>query len=279
VLTTGVLPLTTVLIYSKEEIYKGLKKVLNQEKLVFRSDEQKKAVFAAIDQQSPLVIILLTKGRKTLTFTLPTVLQEPGVTIVVALFNTLEKDYIRRLWLSHIKHVVWCYKEARYAPVIVVSADQAVSTGFITYVLMPWKKKLLRQIVLNECYLTFTASDYQPKLKQLGYLQVLWCLIILLTATLSLIQLNKLREIIHISDFCLICIRTARLNICYIVWRCPNKSVLQVMKKMARLRKLGKGEQGIFYCSSRDRTEEVAKALGCLYYYLITKEKNKAIEK
>jgi superfamily II DNA helicase RecQ len=106
VLTTKVLLLTTVLIYSKKEIYKGLKKVLNQEKPAFCSNKQKEAVFAAINQQSPLIIILPTRGRKTLTFTLPAVLQEPGVTIVVALFNTLEKDYMRRLQLSYIEHIM-----------------------------------------------------------------------------------------------------------------------------------------------------------------------------
>jgi hypothetical protein len=52
-----------------------------------------------------------------------------------------------------------------------------------------------------------------------------------------------------------------------------------VVKKMARLRKLGRRERGIFYYSSRDRTEEVAKALGCLYYHLMTEEKDAAIEK
>jgi hypothetical protein len=41
--------LTTVPIYFKEEIYKGLKKVLNQEEPAFCSDKQRKAVFAAID--------------------------------------------------------------------------------------------------------------------------------------------------------------------------------------------------------------------------------------
>jgi hypothetical protein len=51
------------------------------------------------------------------------------------------------------------------------------------------------------------------------------------------------------------------------------------MKKIARLRKLGREEQGIFYCNSQNRTEEVAKALGCLYYYLITEKKDKAIKK
>jgi superfamily II DNA helicase RecQ len=101
-----VLPLTTVLIYSKKKIYKRLKKMLNQEKPAFHSDKQKKTVFAVINQQSLLIVILPTKGKKTLTFTLPAVLQKPEVTIVVTLFNTLKKDYIQRLRLSYIKHVI-----------------------------------------------------------------------------------------------------------------------------------------------------------------------------
>jgi hypothetical protein len=49
VLTTKVLPLTTVFIYFRKEIYKGLKKVLNQEELAFCLNEQREAVFAVID--------------------------------------------------------------------------------------------------------------------------------------------------------------------------------------------------------------------------------------
>jgi superfamily II DNA helicase RecQ len=112
VLTTKVLLLTTVFIYFKKKIYKRLKKVLNQKKLTFRSDKQREAVFAAINQQSLLIIILLTEDRKTLTFTLSAVLQKPEVTIIVALFNTLKTDYIQRLRLSYIKHMMWRYKEA-----------------------------------------------------------------------------------------------------------------------------------------------------------------------
>ena len=37
--TIGVLLLNTVLVYSSSEIYKGLKKVLNQEEPTFRSEE------------------------------------------------------------------------------------------------------------------------------------------------------------------------------------------------------------------------------------------------
>jgi len=104
--TTGVLPLTTVPVYSGEDIQEGLKKVLNQEEPEFRSDKQREAVFAALDQQTPLIVVLPTRGGKTLTFTLPAILRDPGVSIVVAPFNALEKDYVRRLRLAHIEHVV-----------------------------------------------------------------------------------------------------------------------------------------------------------------------------
>jgi hypothetical protein len=53
-----------LVIYSGEEIHKGLKKVLNQEEPKFRSDEQREAVFAAIDQQTPMIVVLPTGGGK-----------------------------------------------------------------------------------------------------------------------------------------------------------------------------------------------------------------------
>ena len=122
-----------------------MKKVLNQEEPKFRSNEQKEVVFAALDQQSPLIVVLPTGGGKTLTFMLPAVLRDPGVSIVVAPFNALEKDYVRRLRLGNIEHVVWHHGETRYAPIVVVSADRAASTGFITYASMIRRRKLLRR--------------------------------------------------------------------------------------------------------------------------------------
>jgi len=131
--TTGLLPLNTVPVYSGSEIHDGLKKVLKQEEPTFRSEEQKEAVFAVLEQQTPLIVVLPTGGGKTLTFTIPAVLRDPGVSIVVTPFNVLEKDYVRRLRLARIEHIVWHHGEVAYAPVVVVSADRAASTNFITY--------------------------------------------------------------------------------------------------------------------------------------------------
>ena len=61
----------------------------------------------------------------------------------------------------------------------------------------------------------------------------------------------------------------------------PNKSLLRLVKKVARLRRLGPGERCIFYCnlSSRDGREKVAKVFGCPYYYSIVGGKDAVIEK
>jgi len=154
---------------------------------------------------------------------------------------------------------MWHHGEVGYARIIVVSADQAASTDFITYGSMLRKRRLLRRVVLDKCHLSFTASNYQLKLQQLGHLQVLRCPMILLTATLPPSRLDDLREVMHISDFRLIRMSTVRPNIRYTIRRCPNQSAIKVVREMARLRGLGKGERGIFYCSSRDRTEEVGR--------------------
>ncbi|OBT44136.1 hypothetical protein VE00_04792 [Pseudogymnoascus sp. WSF 3629] len=122
---TGVLQLATVLTYSEEEIHEGLKNVLNQEEPEFRSNEQREAVFAALDQQSLLIVVLPTRGGKTLTFMLLAVLRDPGVSIVVAPFNALEKDYVRRLRLRNIEHVVWFHGESRIDGVHHVCIDAA----------------------------------------------------------------------------------------------------------------------------------------------------------
>ena len=70
-----------------------------------------------------------------------------------------------------------------------------------------------------------------------------------------------------------------RVNIWYMVQRCPNKSVLKLVKEMAWLWRLGLGERGIFYYSSWDGTKEVAKVLGCPYYYLMVNKKDTAVKK
>jgi superfamily II DNA helicase RecQ len=273
---SGVLPMNHVPTYSEDEIYEGLRKVLQLDDAQFRSTEQKEAVLAALDLQSPLCVVFPTGGGKTLVFTLPAVLRDPGVTIVVAPYQALEKDYIPRLQKAQIEHVVWRHGETRYAPVVVVSADRAASTGFITYGSMLRKRKVLRRVVFDECHLAFTA-DYRIVMRRLGHLHVLRCPMILLTATLPPSRVHELQEVMHIPNFRLIRMSTVRPNIRYMVRRCPDKSRLQLIQEMARSRNPKKGEWGVFFCTSRDDTEAVASVLDCPYYHSTIEAKGATI--
>jgi superfamily II DNA helicase RecQ len=71
----------------------------------------------------------------------------------------------------------WKHGESNPATIVVVSADVAgdvTSNGnLISYARMLNSKGLLRRVVLDECHLIFTSSDWRPKLAKLKNLRLL----------------------------------------------------------------------------------------------------------
>jgi superfamily II DNA helicase RecQ len=127
-----------------------MRKILNMEDPEFRSEEQARGVDAVLRLDKPLVLVLPTGGGKSLPIMLAASLRDPGVTVLVAPFNALAKDYVKRLKLADIDHVVWDHGQTRWAPIVVVSADHSVSTGFLTYASMLQKR--LRRVIIDECH-------------------------------------------------------------------------------------------------------------------------------
>lgn len=273
--SSGVLPLTAPTVYSAEEIKEAMRKVLQQEDPEFRSEEQERAVAAVLNLDTPLVVVLPTGGGKSLPFMLAASLPDPGVTILVAPFNALLHDYVRRLRVSQVDHVVWFHGQTRYAPLVVVSADHSVCSDFITYGHTLGRR--LRRVVIDEGHLTFTASDYRRKLRSLYHLRVLGAPTVVLTATLPPSRMQELVEAMSIQNPMVIRCSTVRPNIRYMVQRCPGQSQLKVACEMARVRQLQPGERGIFYCRQRDTAEDVAKLLGCGFFHSTSGSKEETI--
>jgi superfamily II DNA helicase RecQ len=270
-----VLPLTAPTVYSAEEIREAMRKVLQQEDPEFRSEEQEQAVAAVLNLDTPLVVVLPTGGRKSLPFMLAASLPDPGVTILVALFNALLHDYMKQLNISQVDHVIWFHRQTRYAPLVVVSADYSVGSGFIMYGHMLGKR--LQQVVIDKGHLTFTASDYRQKLRSLYYLQALGTPTVVLTAILPPSRIQELVEAMSIQNPIVIRYSTVRPNIRYLVQRCPGQSQLKVAYKMARIRQLQPGKRGIFYCRQRDTAEELAKLLRYRFFHSISARKEETI--
>ncbi|KAF2462549.1 uncharacterized protein BDR25DRAFT_132956 [Lindgomyces ingoldianus] len=87
-----------------------------------------------------------------------------------------------------INCIEWKHGETNLAAVVVVSANAVgniTSKGnFLGYATMLSTKGMLRQVVVDECHLIFTASHWRQKLAKLKNLRLLPCPIVLLTATL-----------------------------------------------------------------------------------------------
>ncbi|KAF1922298.1 uncharacterized protein M421DRAFT_10675 [Didymella exigua CBS 183.55] len=69
--------------FSNTNIRKAMQQVLGQQDVGFRSAEQELALHAVIDGQTPLVVVLLTGGGKSLLFSVPACMDDAGVMVVV----------------------------------------------------------------------------------------------------------------------------------------------------------------------------------------------------
>ncbi|KAK5020230.1 hypothetical protein LTR60_000708 [Cryomyces antarcticus] len=211
-----------------------MQKALGQSEVLFRSKEQGLAMKAILAGETPLVIVLPTGGGKTLLFTAPACLEDPGVTIVVVPFRALINDLKDRLKKVGIEHLEWKKDEVNPAAVVIVSADFAGSWGFLTYASLLDRKGLLRRVVVDECHLTYTASDYRPRLVQLKNLRTLSCPMVLLTATQPPMLENELGESMLVRGARYIRASTVRHNIRYMVQQCERGKLVETAVQMCR---------------------------------------------
>lgn len=206
----------------EKAIYKAMQQVLGQKKVSFLSAEQELALHAVIDRQTPLVVVLPTGGGKSLLFSVPVCLEEStSTTIVVVPSRPLIEDLISYMQKRGIYYIEWKHGESRLADIVVVSADIAGDTisnsNFLSYATIVSGKRLLRRVVVDECHLIITSSDWRPKLALLKNLRLLPCPIVLLTATLPPVREGELATSMLILHATYIRASTVRPNTQYFV--------------------------------------------------------------
>jgi superfamily II DNA helicase RecQ len=56
--------------------------------------EQEQALYAVLDKQTPLVVVLLIGGGKSLLFAIPALIKGTGVTVVIVPYKALIVDLV-----------------------------------------------------------------------------------------------------------------------------------------------------------------------------------------
>jgi superfamily II DNA helicase RecQ len=114
---------------------------------------------------------------------------------------------------------------------------------------------------VDECHLIYTLSDWQPRLAGLKNLRLLPCPIVLLTATLPLLQEHKLTAAIILTHVTYIRASTVRLSTQYFVSRFQRDKLKETAITVCRQRQrelLAKRQKGVVYCQSKQQTEAIA---------------------
>jgi len=256
--------------YGPAEVEKAVRQALGKTgtSVLFRSKEQERGLEAVLAGQTPLVVVLPTGGGKSLLFMAPACLAEPGVTVVVVPFRALLGDMVQRMKDVGIACMEWRAGEVNPAAVVVVSADRAAEWDFMDYASRLNQDQLLRRVVIDECHLTFTSSDWRPKLAQLRSLRLLRCPIVLLTATLPPLLEHELGEAMLIPLATYIRASTVRASTRYAVqWCAPGKVEETAVAVCRRQQSRLGGRKGVVYCRAKAQCEDVARELGCPYYH------------
>jgi superfamily II DNA helicase RecQ len=257
-----------------ETVHKALQQVLGKQDVRFRSAEQEQALYAVLDYQTPLVVVLPTGGGKSLLFTLPACIEKTGVTIVVVPYRALIEDLVSRIRDSGVECIEWTHGDSNPASVVVVSADVAgdvTSNGnFLGYARLLKSKGLLRRMVVDECHLVFTSSYWRRNLLKVKNLRLLGCPIVLLTATLPPMRELELEACMLVRHATYIRASTVRPNARYFVSWCQRgkleETALAMCKRWAK-RLQRTQEKGVVYCRSKAQCERIAKELDCIYYH------------
>ncbi|KAH2270118.1 hypothetical protein KXW02_001791 [Aspergillus fumigatus] len=115
----------------------------------------------AIQQgESPVVVVMLTGGGKSMLFIVPVFTAPRGTTIIMVLLES------------------WRPPDA--ASIVLVTPKSAVSPDFQTFLNQLWWTRRLDWIVINECHVVLNSQrDFRPQMAQLGRLvqartQMVW---------------------------------------------------------------------------------------------------------
>lgn len=233
-----------------------------------QADAMESVLYAGADL--PVVVVLGTSGGKSLMFMGMAQLHPHNVTIVVLPFTALIVDVIARAKQLGVEAAQWLPGSPGRAPLLIVSADLAVSDRFMAHAHELHGQRQLRAVFLDECHVSVTDRSYRPALRALHSLRTLSVPMILLTATLPPSMEGDLAKALSISDWHMRRYSTDRRLTAHSLVQ-PGKSTTIQTAVIALAREemaefLPGQHKGVIYVGRKDLGHQLAEGLGCHMY-------------
>lgn len=199
----------------------ALRQLMGSEDAGFRSVEQAAALYAVLRRMSDLLVVLPTGAGKTLLFLLPPFVEVGLITVVVIPLVAVMEQVLEECLRRGVRAVKWTSDLGLHIPgpsthLLLVAVEHATNDLFIDLMMSLLRAGRLSRIVVDECHLALTASDYRGAMRRLHLLRLVEVPLVLLTATLPPALEGELRCAMA-SNFTVLRQPTYRLNLAYAV--------------------------------------------------------------
>jgi superfamily II DNA helicase RecQ len=225
-------------------------------------------VIVSGEQRTLLVVVLPTGRGKSLLFIALACLDDPSVTIVVVPYRALVNNLVMIARMVRIDCIEYKPGEHNPAALVFVSVDFVTEGQFLSYAQLLSAKGILQRVFVDESHLTFTASDWRPKLAEVRAVWGLKVPTIMLTAILPVLLEFELEASMAAQIAQYIQAVTTRVKTRYMVEQCKlstlEEGAIQLCRQMKKHLRL---QKGVVYSRSRDQCEGLAKELECTYYH------------
>ena len=262
--------------YSEADLLAVARRLYNAPDLQFRVPGQRNGVLAIMGPQpaEQVVLVIGTGSGKTLVVMIGAAVADARTTILLLPMVALRGEMLRRFHLVGIRPLIWSVDCKQSASLVIASTEAACTQGFLEYAHGLVSRQKLDRIVLDECHLTITASDYRPCMSQLGwYVRQIRTQTVWLTATLPPIMEEEFIEHNKLVRPRVIRESTNRPNIKYMINLETGPGTL--IERAATLVRAYWPKTEVFdhsrdkiiiYCQTRAEVAMLADILGCPSY-------------
>jgi len=228
----------------------------------------------------PLVIVLPTSSGKSALFFSVAAMTRQQTVIVVVPFAALVDDIIVRGQAAGLDCEEWLGEKSGHElqQLIVVSADRAVSGGFLHYAKGLELGGQLAHVFFDEIHVAFTDTSYRERLRELWTLRYLDCPFTGLTATLMVELEQVLRERLCIDNAVIFRRSTARRTIRYRVRDTKDEVPSVVATKYVQQLQLAQEKRGVVYVRSYTTGGVISGALQCPFYRARADDKGEVLQ-
>lgn len=261
--------------WSRAQLLEEGRRVFHDPGWKWKTSFQASAMEIVMQRREAVIVVCPTGGGKSMLFMLPSLLPGAHTTIIILPLVSLRGDMIRRLSEQSIRFLQWSPGERRQAPLIVASAEAACSTEFQSYAQSLVGQNRLDRIVIDECHMTLTASEYRQSMFDLGSLRLLATPFVYLTATLPPSMYEEFVQQNHLFQPRVVRTQVNRPSIAYAVFRHPPESMMMdhSAQEIRSTWRAGVGslgftseDKGIIYCQTKEAVRVLAGILGCTSY-------------